>query len=100
MIKISNLKLIYGIHTVLEDINLSISQSAFVSVVGPNGGGKSSLFKLILGLINPTSGEILINGKPPQENDRKCFGYVPQIKTADRSFPALSIELVASGITT
>lgn len=98
-IEISNLTHIFGTHTVLEDINLIISESDFISVVGPNGGGKSSLFKLILGLVIPSKGIITIEGKAPQSQNSMCFGYVPQIKTSDRSFPALSIELVASGLT-
>ncbi len=97
-IEISQLKLILGTHTVLEDINIIINKGDFISIVGPNGGGKSSLFKLILGLLTPTEGKVLIEGRKPQDSDTHYFGYVPQLKTADRSFPALAIELVASGL--
>lgn len=97
-IEISNLSLALGTHTALEDINISINKNEFISVIGPNGGGKSSLIKLILGLYIPTKGNVRVDGKQPQYLDTYYFGYVPQLKTADRSFPALAIELVASGI--
>jgi len=97
-IEISNLTQVFGTHTVLEDISLSIEREDFISVVGPNGGGKSTLFKLMLGLISPTKGTININGISPIKNSSIHLGYVPQLKTADRSFPALAVELVASGI--
>ncbi len=97
-IEISNLFLQYASNIVLEDINLSIGQGEFISIVGPNGAGKSSLIKIILGLLEATSGEISIDRKKPQVLDKYYFGYVPQLKTTDHSFPALAIELVASGI--
>jgi zinc transport system ATP-binding protein len=97
-IEIEQLKLILGTHTVLEDININIHKGDFISIVGPNGGGKSSLLKLMLGLLNPTEGKIRIEGQNPKDLDTHYFGYVPQLKTADRSFPALAIELVASGL--
>jgi zinc transport system ATP-binding protein len=88
----------FGPHTVLEDVSLNISKGKFTSIVGPNGGGKSSLIKIILGLIMPSSGAIMIDGYNPQQLESRYFGYVPQLKTADRSFPATAVELVASGI--
>ena len=97
-IKISSLSLMFGPHTVLEDVSLNISKGKFTSIVGPNGGGKSSLIKIILGLIMPSSGGIMIDGYNPQQLESRYFGYVPQLKTADRSFPATAVELVASGI--
>jgi zinc transport system ATP-binding protein len=97
-VEISSLSLLYGSHTVLEDITLNISSGEFISIVGPNGGGKSTLIKLMLGLLEPTSGLIKIDGHRPSQLDSRYFGYVPQLKTADRSFPATAVELVASGI--
>lgn len=72
-------------------------EGAFVAVVGPNGAGKSTLFKVLLGLL-PFQGEVRVFGRRPKEVDPGLLGYVPQIKTFDRSFPALSLELVVSGI--
>lgn len=99
VIEIKNLSLNYGEIKVLEDINLSIPENSFVSIVGPNGAGKTTLMKILLGLIKHTSGDVKIFGKHPDEVDPSLVGYVPQIKTMDRSFPALAIELVSSGIT-
>ena len=99
VIEIKNLSLNYGEIKVLEDINLSIPENSFVSIVGPNGAGKTTLMKILLGLIKQTSGDVKIFNKHPDEVDPSLVGYVPQIKTMDRSFPALAIELVSSGIT-
>ncbi|MFZ2323422.1 MAG: metal ABC transporter ATP-binding protein [Ignavibacteriaceae bacterium] len=98
-IEIKNLSLSYGNIKVLENINLTISEDSFVSIVGPNGAGKTTLMKILLGLIKIDSGEVKIFGKSPNEVNPAFIGYVPQIKTMDRSFPALAIELVTSGIT-
>lgn len=98
-VEIKNLSLSYGDINILENLNLQIPENSFVSIVGPNGAGKTTLMKILLGLIKHSSGDIKIFGKPPLEVDPSFIGYVPQIKTMDRSFPALSIELVISGIT-
>lgn len=97
-VEVINLSLSYGDIKVLENLNFSIPENSFVSIVGPNGAGKTTLMKLLLGLIADYSGEIKIFGKHPNEIDPQLIGYVPQIKTMDRNFPALSIELVASGL--
>lgn len=81
----------------LRGVSFSVPEGAFVAVVGPNGAGKSTLFKVLLGLL-PFQGEVHLFGRPPREVDPGLLGYVPQIKTFDRSFPALSLELVVSGI--
>lgn len=81
----------------LKGVSLSVPEGAFVAVVGPNGAGKSTLFKVLLGLL-PFQGEVRVFGRRPREVDPGLLGYVPQIKTFDRSFPALSLELVVSGI--
>ncbi len=98
-IVIKNLSFNYGDIKVLENINLSIPDNSFVSIVGPNGAGKSTLMKILLGLIKYENGEVSIFGKTPDKADPSLIGYVPQIKTMDRNFPALAIELVTSGLT-
>lgn len=98
-IEIKNLSFSYGKIKVLENISLSIPDNSFVSIVGPNGAGKSTLMKILLGLINYDRGEVTIFGKSPVKADPSLIGYVPQIKTMDRNFPALAIELVTSGLT-
>jgi zinc transport system ATP-binding protein len=99
VIQIKNLSLSYGDIKVLENIDLTIPENSFVSIVGPNGAGKTTLMKILLGLIKINSGDVKIFGKVPNEVDPAFIGYVPQIKTMDRSFPAIAIELVTSGIT-
>lgn len=97
-VSLESLSLRFGSHTALNDISLNINKGAFVSIVGPNGGGKSSLIKVLLGLIKTSSGKAYIFGKTPDEIETNKIGYVPQIKTLDRSFPALPLELVVTGI--
>lgn len=99
MIKIENL--LYSIEdsTILEDINLNIGKGEIVAVVGPNGGGKTTLIKLILGLIKPTTGYITINGKSPEEALKEKFiGYLPQMINFDRQFPISALDVVLFGI--
>jgi len=98
LIEITNLTHIFSKHIALKDINLTIPHSTFVSIVGPNGGGKTTLLKCMLGLIQPTYGTVLIDGQVPKKTPASKFGYIPQIKTLDRTFPAYSIELVATGL--
>jgi zinc transport system ATP-binding protein len=67
-----------------------------VTVVGPNGGGKTTLLKLILGLIHPTAGTVRVFGRPPVEA-RTRIGYVPQHSLADQSFPVRVLDVVLTG---
>lgn len=60
---------------VLDHVSLAIPRGEFVGIIGPNGCGKSTLFKMILGMENPDSGEVTVNGKKPEE---VRIGYVPQ----------------------
>ncbi len=97
-IEIKDLSVRYGSYTALEGISLDIPGSAFVSIVGPNGGGKSTLLKVLLGLIEPDTGTVSVYGARPSRLAPEFLGYVPQIKTLDRTFPARAVELVATGI--
>lgn len=98
VVETKSLSFSYDGISVLSDINISIPEGKFVSIVGPNGAGKTTLLKIVLGLIKNYSGEILVFGKTPSEVDPALIGYVPQFKTMDRKFPAIAIELVASGL--
>ncbi|MGQ9643314.1 MAG: metal ABC transporter ATP-binding protein [Ignavibacterium sp.] len=97
-VEVKNLSFSYGDIKILENLNFEIPENSFVSIVGPNGAGKTTLMKILLGLIKNFNGEVKIFGKSPDEVEPQLIGYVPQIKTMDRNFPALSIELVASGL--
>ncbi len=96
-VEIAGLKFVKNDFTILDNINVSIESGSYVSVVGPNGSGKTSLLKLILGLNIPTEGNIKIFGNDIKKVPSNIVAYVPQIKTLDRTFPALAIELVISG---
>lgn len=71
---------------VLEDINLSVRELDFVGLIGPNGGGKTTLFKVLLGLLPPARGQVQIMGRDVKEG-RRYVGYVPQAVEFDRDFP-------------
>jgi len=76
-IEIRNLSAGYNNTMIIENINLEINQGDFFSIIGPNGGGKSTLLKAILGLIPIHKGSIKILNKTPHQG-RKYIGYVPQ----------------------
>lgn len=76
----------YDHEAVLEDINLSVKERDFIGLIGPNGGGKTTLIKVLLGLLPPTRGEARIMGKSVKEG-RRYIGYVPQVVEFDRDFP-------------
>lgn len=87
-----------GDHRVLEGVTLEAPVGSFLAVVGPNGSGKSTLLKVCLGLIQPEIGTVRLHGRAPERVPPEWLGYVPQVKTFDRSFPALAIELVVTGL--
>jgi zinc transport system ATP-binding protein len=76
----------YDSEAVLEDINLSVKELDFIGLIGPNGGGKTTLLKVLLGLLAPMRGEVRIMGKSVEES-RRYIGYVPQTVEFDRDFP-------------
>lgn len=81
---------------VLIDVSFSIAQNEFVGIIGPNGGGKTTLLKLIMGFLNPTSGHISVLNKLPGQA-RQRIAYVPQNLRYDREFPISVLELVLLG---
>jgi ABC-type Mn/Zn transport systems, ATPase component len=84
----------YEKKVVLKDISLDIFRNDFLGIIGPNGGGKTTLLKLILGLIKPNRGEIRFT-----ENELKNkIGYMPQTNQIDRKFPILVHEVIRSGL--
>ena len=95
---VQNLAVRFGDFQVLEELDFQVPENSFVAVVGPNGAGKSTLFKVLLGLVRPDRGTVTIFDREPGKVPAEWIGYVPQVKTMDRSFPALSIELVLTGL--
>lgn len=96
VILIENLSFSYGDSLVLECVDLAIAPGEFVGLVGPNAGGKSTLLKLILGLLEPQVGQVRVFGRPPQQVTRR-IGYVPQFPGFPRDFPISVEQAVALG---
>ena len=81
---------------ILDHVSLDIYRGEFLGIVGPNGGGKSTLLKLMLGLLEPNSGKISVLGKTPQKG-RSSIGYVPQYASFERNFPITVLDTVLLG---
>ncbi|KPK69029.1 hypothetical protein AMJ87_11085, partial [candidate division WOR_3 bacterium SM23_60] len=80
----------------LEDINLTLYEKDFLTIIGPNGGGKTTVLKLILGLLRPTKGTITVfDGKP--QDARSKIGYLPQLLVSEFDFPISVLEVVLMG---
>ncbi len=97
VVDIKNVFYSYENIPVLEDITLNINERDFAGIVGPNGGGKTTLLKLILGLLSPRKGAIKVLGKNPAEV-RNLIGYVPQYGTMADKFPVTAYEVVEMGL--
>jgi zinc transport system ATP-binding protein len=96
IISIRHLWAAYGNDMVLEDINLSVKELDFIGIIGPNGGGKTTLLKVLLGLHKPSKGAIQVLGKSIEQG-RKYIGYVPQFVNSDHSFPINVWDVVKMG---
>lgn len=96
VIEMRNLSFSYGAAPVLEAVSLQVAAGEFLGIVGPNAGGKSTLLKLILGLLDPQSGEIVVLGKRPRAATRR-LGYVPQYPGFPRDFPITVEQAVLLG---
>ena len=81
---------------ILDEINFKIEEGQSYAIIGPNGGGKTTLIKVILGLIKPEKGTVRIYGDEPEKN-RYLLGYVPQFHTFDFNFPITVREMVLTG---
>ena len=88
----------YGQFQVLDNIHLEAPEGAFVALIGPNGAGKSTLLNVLLGLQTPNAGKVKLFGGAPQALPPKELGYIPQLKTLDRTFPTTALELVTTGL--
>jgi len=95
-VEIRDVSFSFNAHPILRDVDLTIEEGEFVTIVGPNGGGKTTLLRLMLGLIHPTSGTIAIYGVQPEEA-RPRIGYMPQHPDVDLRFPARVVDVVLTG---
>ncbi|MBI4407672.1 MAG: metal ABC transporter ATP-binding protein [Candidatus Kerfeldbacteria bacterium] len=99
LIEIDHVSFAYGKELILKDISFAVHRGDYLGIVGPNGGGKTTLLKIILGLLTPAAGHVQLFGSPSHQfKQRSKLGYVPQNATAvERSFPATVEEVVAMG---
>ena len=93
-----NVTVRYGEFLALNDVTLAIPERAYTAIIGPNGAGKSTLLNVVLGLQKPSAGEVLLFGETPLAIPGKSIGLLPQLKTMDRTFPAVALELVVTGL--
>lgn len=97
LVHIDHLNFSYQKNQALEDIHLSIKPGDFLAILGPNGGGKTTLLKIILGLLEATSGKISVFGKTPKQALGQ-IGFVPQLGVLDPSFPIQVEEVILMGL--
>jgi zinc transport system ATP-binding protein len=96
VLSIKNLSFYYDALPALENVNVDIEEGEFIGIFGPNGGGKTTLLKLILGLEHPQKGKVRLFDLSPEEA-RQWIGYVPQAIRLDRDFPISVLEVVKMG---
>ncbi len=97
LIEIRHLTVGYEENIILSDVSLTIHDKDFIGVIGPNGGGKTTLLKAILGLLPPFRGEVVFHDCMTEGNHHR-IGYLPQINNIDRKFPISVSEVVKSGL--
>jgi manganese/zinc/iron transport system ATP- binding protein len=95
-IDVTDLTVAYEEKPVLWDVDLQAPPGILMAIVGPNGAGKTTFIKAVLGLIKPVAGQMLIYGKPYDEQ-RRLVGYVPQRGSVDWDFPTSVLDVVMMG---
>ena len=98
---IDNLDFAFGDSLVLKHVSLAIEQGTTVGLIGPNGGGKTTLIRLLLGILQPTRGQIRIGGLNPREAVKRgdVVGYLPQSPRVSSSLPLSVRQVVRTGLT-
>lgn len=96
IIDVNHISFSYNGNRVLNDVSFKINNKEFVAFIGPNGGGKTTLIKLMLGLLKPDNGHIRILGESPKKAAHR-IGYVPQDVSINKSFPISVIDVVLMG---
>jgi ABC-type Mn/Zn transport systems, ATPase component len=97
LIELKNITAIYDVKPILNDVSVNIWEYDFLGIIGPNGGGKTTLLKIILGLMKPVSGEINFY-KNGERTPSLKIGYLPQINPIDKRFPISVYEVISSGL--
>jgi zinc transport system ATP-binding protein len=96
IIRITDLDFAFNGQRILEDVNLEVWEGDFIAMIGPNGGGKTTLLRLVLGLLKPERGIIRVMGKPATRVSHH-IGYVPQDVHINRRFPITALDVVLMG---
>jgi zinc transport system ATP-binding protein len=96
VIELDDVSFGYDGTAVLEGVSLAVDERDFLGIIGPNGGGKTTLLKIMLGLLTPLSGTVRVFGRPPREM-RMRLGYVPQYRTFDFGYPVSVMDVVLMG---
>ena len=97
LIELVNVSSAYGLTTALENVSLKIWPGQFTAIVGPNGGGKTTLLRTILRMLPVTSGKVLSRGRELKRSALQRIGYVPQLETIDWNFPITVEEVISMG---
>lgn len=98
LVELDDVWLRYGEKWVLKSIFLKCVAGEILGVVGPNGGGKTTLLNVMLGLVKPQQGTVRLFGRKPDKRGRQQIGYLPQISNAERSFPVAVSDVVLMGL--
>lgn len=99
IVELRNVTFGYGATPAVRDINLHMHRGQFAGLVGPSGAGKTTILRLILGLLTPTRGTVFIEGMDLKGTPSPCVAYVPQIETIDWNFPVTVNQVVLMGRT-
>ncbi len=97
VVRAEGLTLRFGKRTLWEELSFTLARGELLAVLGPNGTGKTTLLRILLGLLEPSAGRVEIGGRPPSET-RARVGYVPQQRVFDRDVVLRGRDLVRLGI--
>jgi zinc transport system ATP-binding protein len=98
IVELNDVWVAYDGKWILKSIYFNCYPGEIFGIVGPNGGGKTTLLNVILGLVNPQKGSVQLFGSQPDKQSRLELGYLPQISHADQSFPVTVLDVVLMGL--